>query len=124
MRLRRTPLLVLQVCSVLLQPSPCLAADSALSVEDVVSMQRFLNGSTLNLSADGEWVAYTIDDGRKKRASGAPNEIVGFSGSYVLVTRIKTGDTKRMTDEQSSSWGPVWSLDGLRLAYYSNHSGS
>ena len=124
MRLRRTPLLVLQVCSVLLQPSPCLAADSALSVEDVVSMQRFLNGSTLNLSADGEWVAYTIDDGRKKRASGAPNEIVGFSGSYVLVTRIKTGDTKRMTDEQSSSWRPVWSLDGLRLAYYSNHSGS
>ena len=102
-----------------------------LQVKDSLTALQFPSGMPIDLSPSGEWVAYTLkneqrrapkDDARYSvyTRTGAP---VGSIGCDVWITNIKTGETKNITGGVGSSWGPVWSPNGERLALYSDRSG-
>ncbi|NIR45539.1 MAG: prolyl oligopeptidase family serine peptidase [Gemmatimonadetes bacterium] len=101
------------------------AANAPLTVEEVVNFESFPYETPIQLSPDGEWVAYTVEYAR--RTTGSTTGIVADSGSAVTEVRIthtETGETVRVTDATSSSWGPSWSPNGARLAFFSNATGT
>ena len=102
-----------------------------LPVEEVLSSRSFSRRTPIDISPTGGWIAYTLKrqtapvsmaDDRYTFYSrtGVPLDAVGGS---VYVTNIKSGESRRITDEQSTSWGPSWSPDGRYLAFYSDEGG-
>jgi dipeptidyl aminopeptidase/acylaminoacyl peptidase len=102
-----------------------------LPVKGALTALQFPSGMPIDLSPRGEWVAYTLKNEQRRAPkddprysvytrTGAP---VGSIGCDVWITNIKTGETKNITGGIGSSWGPVWSPNGERLALYSDRSG-
>jgi dipeptidyl aminopeptidase/acylaminoacyl peptidase len=100
-----------------------------LRIEDALG-QLALNGP-IALSHDGLWIAYTVQDNRKREvikdqryALYTPTGAwIGVVGCDILITNTKTRETKNLTQGKGSSWWPVWSPDGRHLAFYSDRSG-
>ena len=59
------------------------------------------------ISPDGEWIAY--------RNEGVQQDI--------FVARTDGSDEQQVTADDAKDWGPRWSPDGLRIAFYTNASG-
>ncbi len=102
-----------------------------LQIEDALSSLSFLQRGPIDLSPDGQWVAYTLEDPRRKELikdnrytfltrTGASIFVVGCD---VWVTNISSGISKSLTGGKGSNWDPVWSPDGNYLAFYSDRSG-
>lgn len=111
--------------------APAQKVAAPLDVKDVLEMRSFASRQPVDLSPDGEWVAYTLKSqlGRKLiederyqvySPTGVPIEGLGAS---VLVTNVKSGETKKLIDEPGQSWGGAWSPDSRYLAFYSDRSG-
>jgi dipeptidyl aminopeptidase/acylaminoacyl peptidase len=86
-------------------------AQRGLRFEDLVSLHRI---GAPQLSPNGQWLAYDVstpDLGANK----------SFSGVY-LVPSIG-GTPKLISDGKHQDNGPVWSSDGLTIAYLSNRDG-
>ena len=60
------------------------------------------------VSADGQWLALTNQ---------------GEAQEDLFISRIDGRDFRRLTDDAFRDRAPVWSLDGTRLAFYSNRAG-
>lgn len=104
-------------------PAPETAA-RPLSVEEVVDFVSFPGRTPIQLSPDGERVAYTVE--YAQRTTGSTSALIGDSAAALTEVRItdtRTGETVRVIDARASSWGPAWSPDGSRLAFYSNRTG-
>jgi dipeptidyl aminopeptidase/acylaminoacyl peptidase len=123
------------VCCILAQPVLAHEAQRELrplSVEDALSQRDFPPFSPISLSPDGHWVAYTLETRLRKQTTlgtkyhyfsptgvGRPAE-----GGRVWLTNLATGETISLAPAgKTSSWAPVWSPDGKRLAYYSDEGG-
>ena len=102
-----------------------------LQIEDALSSLSFLQRGPIDLSPDGQWVAYTLEDPRRKMLikddrytfltrTGISIFVVGCD---VWVTNTASGQSKCLTGGEGSSWGPVWSLDGNHLIFYSDRDG-
>jgi dipeptidyl aminopeptidase/acylaminoacyl peptidase len=87
--------------------------------------------SSVDLSPDGRWVAHTVQSkdnvprdtlSRAFAASGFPFA-EGDSRMEATLTHTRTGEMIRLGGANSSSWGPVWSPDGRRVAFYSDEGG-
>ena len=103
-----------------------------LSVEESLSALAFPFRTPIDLSPDGKWIAYTLQDPRKGRSvseeeryryfteTGVP---AGQAGCDVWVTNVKTRESRNLTQDKGDSWGPAWSPDGTKLAFYSDRSG-
>jgi dipeptidyl aminopeptidase/acylaminoacyl peptidase len=97
---------------------------------DVVTSVRAHNGrSPVNLSPDGEWVAHTYGlaetvarDTRWFAATGFPFA-EGDARMQAVLTSTRTGEVVHLGGDKGSSWGPVWSPDGTRVAFYADDSG-
>lgn len=86
----------------------------------------------LDLSPDGQWVAYTVRRSvRDTPDSTGPSwytdtgvpRIAGYGGD-VWVADIATHAATNVTGGQGSSWNPVWSPDSRVLAFYSDRDGA
>jgi len=102
-----------------------------LAIEDALAMLSFQQSTPIDLSPDGEWVAYTLQDFRRAASvkderyrvftrTGTP---VLMAGCDVWITNTKSGEARNLTEGKGSSWGPVWSPDGRYLAFYSDRTG-
>ncbi len=107
-----------------------VAADKRPQVEDFLRMKSFPILMPLSLSPDGKHVAYTLQDGQRVGESTDPGSIDERPGSSrstrgceVWVTDIPTGRQTRISRLDGSSWGPSWSPDGQKLAYFSDSGG-
>lgn len=106
-----------------LQPLPVEIASTAKSFAPV----------DFDLSPDGDWVAYTLIDPRRRQLQGLPNDrwkVFTCSGAPyllantdLLITNIKTGQAINISSGKGANWGPSWSPDGKSLAFYSDQSG-
>src|ERR1044072_8520724 len=116
--------------NVTIAPPKWGSAERSLSPEDVESILSFPPAAILAVSPDGQFVAYALNDPRRR------GEFIGQSlftntgvslfgtGCDVWLTNTQTGHSENLTKGQGSSWAPVWSPDGNYLAFYSDRAGS
>ena len=106
-----------------LQPLPVETATTAKSFAPV----------DFDLSPDGEWVAYTLIDPRRRKVQGLPSDEwkvftctgapYSLANTDLLISNIKTGQTIDISSGKGANWAPSWSPDGKSLAFYSDRSG-
>src|SRR5258707_67688 len=126
--------LTLICCVVCLEPKLSLAQKqlSPLPIKAALARLTFPENMPISLSPDGEWVAYTLADPRRKESTGDLKYRVythtgvrpDVIGCDVWMTNVKTGKATNLTEGKGTSWGPVWSPDSQRLAFYSDRSGA
>lgn len=143
LRAAKGPLLVparyLAVCVASLAPGVLSAVASAqdtreipsaapLPAPEVASLKRIEHTRPLALSADGRWVAFTIHQSFPGRRPGTHDgdvgKNVGRGDEDVWIANTATGETHSLTGGRGTSWGPSWSPDGTRLAFYSDVDGA
>lgn len=103
-----------------------------LPVELSIPSHEHVGRPPVNLSPDGRWVAHTYSSGEPERFDEGT---VGFAYSptgvpplggmrpHARLTEVETGETVELGDPRGSSWAPVWSPDGERVAFYSDQDG-
>ncbi len=102
-----------------------------LSAEDALSGVSMANGP-LSLSPDGRWLAYAVQDPRRRRAprpeASDPveeNGIPGFAmGTDIWLTEVQSANSLSLTGGQGNNWSPCWSPDGTQIAFFSDRTGS
>ena len=126
-----TRTLLVSLCG-LLACSIAQASDSTspVAIEQMLSVRAFPWQSTLSMSPDGLWVAYTLMEYDHRllggtrwtvyTASGVPNSV---DGSEVWIANTVTHEQRRISRPQSSSWAPAFSPSGGRIAFYSDANG-
>jgi dipeptidyl aminopeptidase/acylaminoacyl peptidase len=101
-----------------------------LSADAILSAVEFADRVPLALSPDGKVLAYSLVSSRRRelhaqtKTADFTDSGVPFEWAYteIWITEIDSGHSKRIIDA-TSSWGPVWSPDSRRLAFYSDKSG-
>src|SRR5574341_930783 len=85
----------------------------------------------LNFSPDGQLIAYTLQVNRNpdieanRKTLAPPNAASSLMrGCSIWVADLKSNEVKRLTGDESSSWGLAWSPNGRYLAFYSDRNGA
>ena len=109
--------------------APAQKSREPLPLEVATSLQSHNSRSSFNLSPDGQWVAHTVATAETVQtaiayfsATGVPFA-EGNARMQATLTNTKTGQVIRLGESTSSSWAPVWSPDGERVAFYSDQGG-
>ncbi|HEX4682068.1 MAG TPA: hypothetical protein VH277_05130, partial [Gemmatimonadaceae bacterium] len=106
--------------------------DRPLAIIDALGALAINGRMPVLASPDGEWVAYTVYDARRRRSpgderfkyftpTGAFSEAVGCE---VRLTNTRTGATITLGEARTTTSNPVWSPNGQWLAYYSDKGGT
>src|SRR5260370_42437282 len=70
------------------------------------------------VTADGKWVAFTVDDRRGRRL--VSRSTTGFDGCRVVIADTSSGKLTEVTPRGYSGWMPSLSPDDSRLAFFAN----
>lgn len=88
-----------------------------LRVEDVLRLRSFASGSSVEVSSDGNSLAYVVDG-------------PGITGSNsrraqdIWILNVDNGKTRNLTNGQGENSSPKWSPDGRFLAFLSDGEGN
>jgi dipeptidyl aminopeptidase/acylaminoacyl peptidase len=96
-------------------------------------LEALLSASTLfpvgpaaSVSPDGELIAYTVIDNRRRPSEGDVGQAYRTGvplqalGSEIWVSASNGKDSRKLTDHGGNSWGPTWSPDGSKMAFLSD----
>ena len=109
-------------------------AHKTLTISDILKIKSFSPDSQLQLSPDGEFLAYVVKDPNRKQSSqqktaehsgflptGAP---VYNDSDSVWVTNIRTKESYKLGSDDGVDWAPRWSPDGRYVAFCSDQMGA
>jgi dipeptidyl aminopeptidase/acylaminoacyl peptidase len=109
---------------------PSKSSSEPLPLDVALSLRGHNARSSFAFSPDGLWIAHTVEttdavraDTRFFSSTGIPLA-EGRARMEAHLTNIRTGEELRLGGAASSSWAPVWSPDGKRVAFYSDEGGS
>jgi dipeptidyl aminopeptidase/acylaminoacyl peptidase len=102
-----------------------------LATEEILSASHFPDDVSVNISPTGEWIAFTLQDARRRNEAGEPRYSwitrtgapAALSGSAIWLLNTRTGNSRRLSSDTATSWSPVWSPDGRYLAFNSDLGG-
>jgi len=101
---------------------------------DILKIKSLSDRSRMQLSSDGEWLAYVVVDPERK--SSFEQQTPEFSlhqltgallenhSQEVWVTNIKTNETHKLGTDTGVDWAARWSPDGNYLAFFSDRMGT
>ena len=105
-----------------------------LTIPDILKIKSFSSRSRLQLSPDGEFLAYVVQDPHHKSSFQEKTTeysmflptgvFIEHHSSAVWVTNIRTKETYKLGSEDGVDWAPRWSPDGRYLAFYSDRMGA
>ena len=100
-----------------------------LPIDVALSIKGHANRSTVAFSANGRWIAHTVETtdvvppGARFFATTGTPLAEGHARMEAHLTNTQTGEEVRLGGPKSSSWAPTWSPDGTRVAFYSDEGG-
>ena len=101
---------------------------------DLLKIKSLSQRSQMQLSLDGEWLAYVVIAPDRKSSfeqqstEFSPHQLTGAltenHSHEVWVTNIKTKETHKLGADVGVDWAPRWSPDGDSLAFCSDRMGA
>ena len=91
----------------------CTEKSSPLEIQDALAVRNIAIESPIGISPDGEWVAYTVQDNRKRQTPGTlryslytkTGAFVEAEGCDIWIASTRTGESKNLTDSKGTRWG-------------------
>lgn len=117
--------------ALLCAPAVAVAAGQPLQIEDAVTAREFhVQGVAPMFSPDGRWVSATVCDPAKVTLSAqGDGNIASMGAAYrsmgcdIHLHTVNGRGVRNLTQGGGNNWGPSWSPDGVRLAFYSDRDG-
>ncbi len=108
---------------------PGVASQDPLPLAVATSLQTHVSRSPISISPDGEWIGST---GQLDETLPHTTDFYSLTGvplgdgdnrMQASLTNTRTGEVVIFGGDKGSSWSPVWSPDGKKVAYYSDEDG-
>ncbi len=101
---------------------------------NILKIKSLSDRSRMQLSSDGEWLAYVVVDPDRKSSfeqqstEFSPHQLTGAltenHSQEIQVTNINTKETYKLGAGVGVDWAPRWSSDGNALAFCSDRMGA